>query len=118
MTTEQLRKEIKVVSYGIFDTGIYIGYTCKGGTKHIALDPEESARQLSAIGSIDSYRTDIVFSINMDGLDFNWTTFLINFKLSQWEALTLAIRYEAEKELENDANLLEMDKAIEALKNS
>lgn len=124
MTTEQLRKEITVYSYGIYDKGIYIGYTRKGDTKHLTLDPEECARQLSAIGSIESWTKD------ENGLQLRWEEFIdrtvtwgwnvfhLTFKLSQWEALTLAIRYESEKELQNDANLLEMDKIIEALKNS
>lgn len=124
MTTEQLRKEITVYSYGIYDKGIYIGYTRKGDTKHLTLDPEECARQLSAIGSIESWSNgELGLQLRWEevinrSVTWGWNVFYLSFKLSQWEALTLAIRHEYEKELEKDANLLELDTAIEALKNS
>lgn len=130
MTTEQLRKEIEVANWHINYAGISITYyrTYSNKTNPIPIDiklnPEECARQLSAIGSIDSWTKDgnglqlrWEEEINRPAT-WEWKVFCLAFKLSQWEALTLAIRYEAEKELENDANLLGMDKAIEALKNS
>jgi hypothetical protein len=123
MTTEQLRKQIHVLEYNLNDKGIkieYVRYTDTdelGTKKTLFLNSEETARQLSIIGSIDSWSDEIVFSINMDGYDMNWVTFLLNFELSQYEALTLAIRHEMEIELKKDSNLLEMDKTIEALKN-
>lgn len=124
MTTEQLRKEITVRNWYISADGIYIEYWRHTTISELQLNPEESAYQLSAIGSIESWTKD------ENGLQLRWEEFIdrtvtwgwnvfhLTFKLSQWEALTLAIRYESEKELQNDANLLEMDKIIEALKNS
>lgn len=124
MTTEQLRKEITVSSYRLHDEGIYIGYSRKNDTKHLTLNPEECAFQLSAIGSIESWSNgELGLQLQWEdvlnrSVTWSWNVFCLSFKLSQWEALTLAIRHEAEKELEKDSNLLEMDKAIEALKNS
>lgn len=121
MTTEQLRKEITVNYYHITNAGIYVVYfyALKNEIRYLHLNPEECARQLSAIGSIDSWESQPfrIFSSEWGDDPQDWITFAKTFKLSQWEALTLAIRHEYEKELEKDANLLEIDTAIEALKN-
>jgi hypothetical protein len=122
MTTEQLRKQIHVLEYNLNDKGIkieYVRYTDVdelGTKKTLWLTPEGSARQLSAIGSIDSYKED-AFHLFWKGNHYSWEMFVPEFTLSQWEALTLTIRHEMGKEIEKDSNLLEMDKTIEALKN-
>ena len=101
MTTEQLRKEIEVANWHINYAGISITYyrTYENKTNQIAidikLDPEECARQLSAIGSIDSWEAD-PFWIWCECTPYRWDVFVHHFKLSQWEALTLAIRHESE----------------------
>ncbi|SRR6266540_935543 len=122
MTTEQLRKQIHVLDYCINEEGIEIKYIRYadgdelGTKKTVWLNPEETARQLSIIGSIDSWESDI-FLLNYENKQFPWLPFVNTFELSQWEALTLAIRHEMAIEVEKDDNLLEMDKAIEALRN-
>lgn len=123
MTTEQLRKQIHVLEYDLSEEGIkisYVRYTdaLELGTKYVLLiKPKKAARRLSDIGSIDSYKED-AFHLFWKGNHYSWEMFVHEFTLSQWEALTLVIRYEYEKELKNDVNLLEMDKTIEALRNS
>jgi hypothetical protein len=125
MTTEQLRKEITVSHWNINIEGISIRYYKNSESDPIwlKLTPEESARELEAIGSIDSFELHGAKSIfgslmiNHGNTSQNWNSFIKEFKLCQWEALTLAIRHEMNLETEKDVNLLEMDKAIEALKN-
>jgi len=117
MTTEQLRKEISVYNFGLSKIGIYVGYAQNGVTKTLTFTPEETAIQLQAIGSIHSWVAEPFYIYIEEDKKVNWTAFYKNFVFSQWEALTLVIRHELGKELEKDTNLLEMDKAIEALKN-
>lgn len=116
MTTEQLRKEISVSDYLLYDRGIIITYF-RNGTEHLYLNPEQTAIHLQAIGSIHSWVSDPFYIYTEEDKKINWIAFYKNFVLSQWEALTLVIRHEMGKELEKDTKLLEMDKAIEALKN-
>jgi hypothetical protein len=122
MTTEQLRKQIHVLEYNLTDKGIeikYVRYTDAdelGTKKTLWLNSEETARQLSIIGSIDSWEAED-FRLYYNGYPYHWEVFYQEFNLSQWEALTLAIRHEMGIELEKDSNLLEMDKAIDTLKN-
>ncbi len=126
MTNDKLRKQIHVVEYNLTKEGIeikYIRFTDGdelGTKKTIWLNPEETARQLSIICSIDSWESQ-PFQIYIDNVNdtfpVDWITFSAKFILSQWEALTLAIRHEMSIEIEKDSNLLEMDKAIEALRN-
>jgi len=119
MTTEQLRKEIIVCHWALHAKGISIRYYKYSESDPIWLEliPEEAAIQLQAIGSIHSWVAEPFYIYTEEDKKVNWTAFYNNFIFSQWEALTLVIRHEMEKELEKDATLLEMDKAIEALKN-
>jgi hypothetical protein len=122
MTTEQLRKEITVSHWNINIEGISIRYYKNSESDPIwlKLTPEESARELCAIGSIDEVSEGGIFNnlmLREGTVSRNWNGFIKEFKLCQWEALTLAIRHEMNLETEKDVNLLEMDKAIEALKN-
>jgi hypothetical protein len=125
MTTEQLIKQIHVLEYNLNDKGIkieYVRYTDAdelGTKKTLWLNAEESARQLSAIGSIDSWEAQpfIIYTETInDSAPLDWIMFSSFFVFSQYEALTLAIRHEMEKEIEKDSNLIEMNKTIEALK--
>jgi hypothetical protein len=126
MTTEQLRKQIHVLEYNLNDKGIkieYVRYTDGdelGTKKMLLLNSKETARQLSIIGSIDSWEAQPfrIFSSDWGDDPQDWITFSNTFTFCQWEALTLAIRHEMGKEIEKDSNLLEMDRTIEALKNS
>ena len=111
MTTEQLRKEIEVTNRHLTPKGIHIVYL-KWNAETLFMDyvdlnlsEEESISELRSIGEIDE-ETD----------NYGWIK--ENYILSQWDALSLVIRHEYAKSLEVDTNMLEMDAAITAIKNS
>lgn len=119
MTTEALRKVIKVTDWSLSETGLTISYLREGHQPqllHLILSPSEAGEELLKMGLIDKVHTEFVFSIEWDGMDANWATFILNYKFCQWEAISMAIRHEEEKELSKDMNLLELDAAIAALK--
>lgn len=116
MTIEQLRKQISVTHWEIDQRGMRIDYMYNDTRVCLLVPPKECAIKLSTIGSIDSWEAE-VFLLNYENQQLHWLAFVNTFKLSQWEALTLVIRHEYEKELEKDTNLLEMDSTIKALKN-
>lgn len=122
MTTEQLRKEIEVANWHINYDGISITYyqhldNIQQKVTDIKLNPEECARQLSAIGSIDSWESQPfrIFSPESGDDPQDWITFAKTFKLSQWEALTLAIRHEYELSIEQDSNMMNITNAVNKL---
>lgn len=119
MTTEQLRKLIKVTDWSLHENGLTISYLRDDSHPkdlHLILDKVDTARELSIVGSIDEVSVIDVIVIKIDG---NWHTFtemIEVYKMCQWEALAIAIRHEATKELTNDMNMLELNSAIDALK--
>ena len=126
MTTEQLRKEIEVANWHINYAGISITYyrTYENKTNPIAidikLDPEECARRLSAIGSIDSWcdydgQIEIYWEQDSFMKREMFNVFSSFFKLCQWEALTLAIRHELEKETEKEIDNGDIGKSIDSI---
>lgn len=121
MTTEALRKVIMVTTWSLTKEGLTISYVREDHNPkslHLILTPAEATRELTAIGEIDSaeyYGGDKVI-INYNNGSCVWNGFIGIYKLCQWEALSIAIRHEAKKELSNDINMLEMDSAIDALK--
>jgi hypothetical protein len=118
MTTEQLRKVIKVTDWNLNSTGLTVSYEREDHAPkslHLILSPQETLKELSIVGSIEE--------VNEPGLMafwrscwYYWPQIILNYKLGQWEALLIAIRHESAKELNNDVAMLEMDSAIEALK--
>ena len=108
MTTEQIRKAVEVKDFSVKSHGIYVSYLKWNENSEamecntIRLSPEESINELNAIGA-----TECKY----------WHLLYRGYIFSQWEALTLVIRHEYRKSLDTDMNMLEMDKAIEALKN-
>ena len=120
MTTEQLRKEIEVGNWHINYAGLSITYYRSYENKtnpipiDITLNPEECAKQLSDIGSIDSWEAD-PFWIWSDSTPYRWEVFIHHYKLSQWEALTIAIRHELEKETEKEIRNGDIGKALDSI---
>jgi hypothetical protein len=80
--------------------------------KTLVLSPEESARELSAISSIDSWYADPNITLHYDDTDYTWEGFIKYFNICQWEALTLAIRYEMKLETEKEIENSNIGKAI------
>lgn len=126
MTTEQLRKRITVTRFRLSDTGIYITYTNTHAAistheKTLNLNKFQSVTELERIGSITKSEANPHVRVWWDSikgapLEAYWEQFVHHFILSQYEALTIVIRHEYEKSLESDMDLLEIDKALEALK--
>src|SRR5687767_13528954 len=98
MTTEQIRKKIHTVGYGLFANGLRVLYTwfekrnSKGENRTLTLTANEAIDELKAMGEIE---TD----------DWEWIG--DNYILSQYDAIQLVIRHEYAKSLDNDMNLLE-----------
>lgn len=121
MTTEALRKIIMVRNWIIVPDGISISYerTDEYPYKllHLILSSEETAHALLSMACIDGYLLENgTLIIEYEGVNYTWGNFSIIYRTCQWEALTIAIRHEAEKELKNDMNMLELDSALEALR--
>lgn len=109
MTTEALRKVITVTAWSLTDTGLTISYTREDSNPkilHIILSPLETLQELSKVGSIEDINEHAVY---------HFPELSKQYKMCQWEALSIAIRHEEEKQLANDMNFLEMDSALSAL---
>jgi hypothetical protein len=123
MTTEQLRKVVKVTDWNLNETGLIISYEREDHTPkllHLILSPDETLMALSKVGSVDDYLLADNNNVNsLAEVNEIWYTFkhLVTFYvMCQWEALSIAIRHEAERELVKDTNMLEIDNMLDALK--
>jgi len=120
MTTELSRKVVTVTNWSLNHKGMTVSYERTDGklpkTLHLILSPVETARYLYSMACIDGYKDTTELMIQNDGVSYSWGNFALNYKTCQWEALQIAIWHEAEKELENNINMLELDSAINALK--
>jgi hypothetical protein len=121
MTTEEIRKVIIVRNWVLTHKGLSISYERTDAMPFIKstlfLSPEATIRALYVLACIDEFIFDNdEWVIEINGASFTWDSFVINYKTCQWESLQIAINHEAEKELANDMNMLELDAAIDALK--
>lgn len=120
MTTEALRKVIMVTTWSLTKDGLTISYVREDHNPkslHLILSPEEVLRELYCVGTVDDIgKVDNTICL-IDASWHSYAEFLTIYKMCQWEALAIAIRYEEDKELANDMNILEMDAAIAALNN-
>jgi hypothetical protein len=109
MTTEQIRKNIHVAGYGLYDLGLKVSYTWystrneKGEERTLILVRPEALEELNAMGEVNTN---------------DWEWIADNYNLSQWDALNLVIRHEYRQSVKSDTSMLEIDKALEELKNS
>lgn len=121
MTTEALRKIINVQDWSVLPTGIFVSYERIDGKQskifHLLLSEKDTAHALLSMACIDGYLLENgTLIIEYEGVNYTWGNFSIIYRTCQWEALTIAIRHEAEKELKNDMNMLELDSALLALR--
>lgn len=101
MTTSELRQKIHVINFNSHSDGANIHYlvrTSQGPYCNcLRLNNTELFEALQSIGSVDE-----------DFGDEEWADYVI----SQWDALTLAIRYEYEQSAIKDINKSDLGKAI------
>lgn len=111
MTTEALRKLITVTNWHLSNTGLIISYEredLKPNSRHIILNHETTIKELGIVGSIEDYFLDEEKStIQINGKWLSFNDFVAEYKMCQWEALSIAIRHESEKELANDLNVFD-----------
>jgi hypothetical protein len=118
MTTESLRKVMTVTAWSLTETGLTISYIREDVTptiRHLVLSPSDTIQHLTVVGSLEEGSAEYV-SGKIDGLWYSYPQIVQLYKMCQWEALSIALRHEEVKNLENDLNLLEIDAALDALK--
>src|SRR5687768_18151583 len=107
MTTEQIRKCIKITHFYSYDNGIHIMYDWSTKPseawepKELSIKPKELLEELSSIGEINMYGAAIEYN---DELYNTWLRFSEVWIFSQYDALNLVIRHEYKKSLESDVN--------------
>src|SRR5690348_1438754 len=101
MTTTELRQQIHVINFNSHSDGANIHYlvrTSQGPYCNcLQLNNTELFEALQSIGSVDE-----------DFGDEEWAAYVI----SQWDALTLAIRHEYEQSVIKDVNESDLGKSI------
>lgn len=125
MTIDHIRNCIKVNYYQCHAIGVLIQYWWSTKTseaweeKELSLNPEDFLIELKSMGEIEDWLRDessrLVIKIGVEWI--HWGAFIDKYIFSQYDAIQLVIRYEYAKSLESDTNMLEIDKALEALKN-
>lgn len=118
MTTQTLRNKITVTEWSLIPQGSAISYKRqdKGEkTFHLIVSQLDTLRRLDSIASIEGYQENPLMA-RIDDCYYDWYDFTTTYKLSQYDAFQLALGHEMELEILNDANLLELDAAVNALK--
>lgn len=117
MTTHTLRNLITVTEWYLDDSGASVFYTRAdkpGKSFQWHVEPIELIQGLDAIASIDEY-TLAPITVTTGGATYTFDNFTKNHKLSQWEALNLAVRHEVEFEESKNMELLEIDNIFKSL---
>lgn len=118
MTTEALRKVIKVTYWELTANGLTIRYERTEQQPiftSIFLPPAKALKELWISGGLDDYNGISCMGL-LDGNWYDYNLLVALYQMCQWECLSIIIRYEAEKDLANDIDMLELDSAINALK--
>lgn len=102
MNIYDLRKVINVYSYTLYENGAAIFYTKASKHHYFSLNNILLLQELKSIGSLDE---DII------------PEQLTDYRMSQWDALNIAIRFELARETEKKIDNADIGKAIENLKN-
>jgi hypothetical protein len=119
MTTEALRKVIKVTYWILGEKGLSISYEREDSNPsvlHLILNRSDALMELCAVGDIEEISKHDCSLGKFNGHWHTYNEIVQHYKLCQWEALSIVIRHEEEKELANDMNMLELDSAINGLK--
>lgn len=102
MDIYQLRNCMQVTNYYTHTEGGMIYYIREGKTNIINLTSQELISELIAIGSLDE---------NPDSEQ------IADYSMSQWDALNIAIRFEAAKDMEKEIDKADIGKAIKNINN-
>lgn len=117
MTTHTLRNLITVKEWHIENKGATILYTRadKPNKEYLwHVEPIELMGGLDFMASIDNY-TLSPHTVSVNGCTYTFENFIRGYRLSQWEALNLALRHEMEVEESHSIDMLEIDTALKAL---
>lgn len=101
MDIYELRRKINVYNFGHHVAGVTIFYKVDEQYSNVCLDPETLAKELDAIGSLDS----------------NYPGELANYTISQWDALNIAIRFELARAMDKELDNSDIGKAIKNITN-
>lgn len=101
MDIYELRRKINVYDFRHLPHSVIILYTVGEQYCNVSLDQEMLAKELDAIGSIDSTYPDE----------------LVNYKISQWDALNIALRNEQAKAMDKELDNSDIGKAIKNITN-
>jgi len=114
MTTQQLRKQITVHNWLLVNGGLTIYYNKGIEDFQFTLSPEEALKMLHRIGSVYNWYSHPFINIQEDENSPNvgWEEFTRDFVFSQWEALTMVVVYELEKEADKEIENSDIGKAI------
>lgn len=117
MTTLQIRRNIHITDYHLSVNAISISYIyfCKLNT-FIAL-PNVALPLLKAALVIDDWSEEVcnMHKVKIDDSVMWWDDFACSYRLNQYDCIEIITRHLMEKELETDANMLEIDEALKAL---
>lgn len=97
----ELRKLVTVIAYFNFTGGAHVIYRITDKVNTIDLSNIQLFDELLAIGSIEE---------DCNPEEFN------EYRISQWDALNIAIRYELEREMEKESGMMDIQNAIDKLK--
>jgi len=115
MTLDKIRRLITVLEYTFHPAGIEIKYRMHGEIHVLKLNITSSLSHLDLNSVIDSVEGETAI---IDDKQYSWGLLITTHTLSQWDALNIVARYEYGGEIEKDSNLLEIDRALAALKNN
>lgn len=103
MNIYDLRRVVHVINHVSHSDGCNIHYVKAGTTNFIALSKAELFNELVAIGTYEDAMNDV------EAFD--------DYRMSQWDALNISIRFELERETQKDIDNSDIGKAIYNLKN-
>lgn len=116
MLIQTLRRTVYVTSW-IFNTEravISYGKTGQEKLLHFIAAPTDILRCLSRNAIIDDFN-EATCEVILDDKAYSWVSFATEYRLSQWDALCMAIDHEMDLSINEEANFLEMDEAIKSI---
>lgn len=102
MNIHDLRRNMLVYNFNTHSNGATIYYSREGKADSINLNSQELISALIAIGSLDE---------NPD------PEYVADYFMSQWDALNIAIRFEAARDMDKEIENSDIGKAINNLLN-